>query len=63
LRSALEAHRFAVAGRVTASFGVAACPRSGMDALELLESADRALDIAKKAGRRRVAALEAPHVH
>jgi diguanylate cyclase (GGDEF)-like protein len=63
LRSALEAHRFAAAGRVTASFGVAACPRSGVDSLELLESADRALDIAKKAGRRRVAILDAPHVH
>ena len=63
LRSALEAHRFAAAGRVTASFGVAACPRSGVDSLELLESADKALDIAKKAGRRRVAVLEAPHVH
>ena len=63
LRSALEAHRFTVAGRVTASFGVAACPRSGVDSLELLDSADKALDIAKKAGRRRVAVLEAPHVH
>ena len=62
LRSALEAHRFTAAGRVTASFGVAACPRSGVDSLELLHSADKALDIAKKAGRRRVAALEAPHV-
>ena len=56
-------HRFTVAGRVTASFGVAACPRSGVDSLELLDSADKALDIAKKAGRRRVAVLEAPHVH
>ena len=63
LRSALEAHRFATAGRVTASFGVAACPRSGVDSLELLDSADKALDIAKKAGRRRVATLETPHVH
>jgi len=63
LRSALEAHRFTVAGRVTASFGVAACPRSGVDSLELLDSADKALDIAKKSGRRRVAVLEAPHVH
>jgi diguanylate cyclase (GGDEF)-like protein len=63
LRSALEAHRFTAAGRVTASFGVAACPRAGVDSLELLESADRALDIAKKAGRRRVAVLETPHVH
>jgi diguanylate cyclase (GGDEF)-like protein len=63
LRSALEGHRFAAAARVTASFGVAACPRSGVEPLELLESADKALDIAKKAGRRRIAALEAPHVH
>lgn len=63
LRSALEAHRFTSAGRVTASFGVAACPRSGMDSLELLDSADKALDIAKKAGRRRVAVLESSHVH
>jgi diguanylate cyclase (GGDEF)-like protein len=63
LRSALEEHRFERVGRITACCGVAACPRSGVDGLELLDSAERALELAKKAGRRRVAALEAPHVH
>lgn len=63
LRTALEEHRFERVSRLTASFGVAACPRSGVDSLELLENADRALEIAKKAGRRRVATLETPNVH
>jgi diguanylate cyclase (GGDEF)-like protein len=63
LRAALEQHRFERVSRLTASFGVAACPRSGVDSLELLESADRALGIAKKSGRRRVATLDLPNVH
>ncbi len=63
LKSALEEHSFERIGRLTASFGVAACPRSGLEGLELLDSAERALEIAKKGGRRRVATLENPSVH
>ena len=63
LRSALEEHRFPRVGRITASFGVAASPRSGVESLELLDATERALTLAKKAGRRRVAIDEANHVH
>ena len=63
LRAALEAHAFARVGRVSASFGVAASPRSGVEPLELLDASERALTVAKKAGRRRVATDEAHHVH
>jgi diguanylate cyclase (GGDEF)-like protein len=63
LRSAIEGHRFARVGRISATFGVAASPRSGVDALELLDAAERALTIAKKAGRRRVVSDEGRHVH
>jgi diguanylate cyclase (GGDEF)-like protein len=63
LRAAIESHRFARVGRISASFGVAASPRSGVDPLELLDAAERALTVAKKSGRRRVACDEAPHVH
>lgn len=63
LRLALEEHRFPRVGRVTASFGIAASPRSGVEPLELLDAAERALSLAKKAGRRRVQLDEAHHVH
>jgi diguanylate cyclase (GGDEF)-like protein len=63
LRAALEEHRFPRIGRVSASFGVAASPRSGVEPLELLEAAERALTLAKKAGRRRVSSDEAHRVH
>jgi diguanylate cyclase (GGDEF)-like protein len=63
LRAALEEHRFPRVGRVSASFGVAASPRSGVDPLELLDAAERALGLAKKAGRRRVQVDEVRHVH
>jgi len=63
LRNALEEHRFPRVGRVSASFGVAASPRSGLEPLELLDAAERALTVAKKAGRRRVQVDEAHHVH
>jgi diguanylate cyclase (GGDEF)-like protein len=63
LRAAVEAHSFARVGRISASFGVAASPRSGVEPLELLEAAERALTIAKKSGRRRVATDEVHHVH
>lgn len=63
LRHALEDHRFARAGRLTASVGVTSSPRGGLEALELMTGADRALTLAKKGGRRRVASLDAAPVH
>ncbi|MBI3539928.1 MAG: GGDEF domain-containing protein, partial [Candidatus Eisenbacteria bacterium] len=63
LRRALEAHRFARVGRISASIGVTASPRGGLESVELLAGGDRALAMAKKAGRRRVAALVQAPVH
>lgn len=63
LVSAIESHRFERVGRLTASLGVASCPRSGVDSLELLDSTERAVTVAKKAGRRRIASAEPPRVH
>jgi diguanylate cyclase (GGDEF)-like protein len=60
---ALEDHAFARVGRLTASAGVAACPRDGADAAELMHVADRALEVAKKSGRRRVAAAPVTGAH
>jgi diguanylate cyclase (GGDEF)-like protein len=45
---------------VTVSVGVAACPRDGTDADELLDAADGALYRAKRAGRNRVASASDP---
>jgi diguanylate cyclase (GGDEF)-like protein len=63
LRHALEGHRFARCGPLGASIGVSASPRHGHGALELLEAADRALDLAKKSGRRKVACADTPRTH
>jgi diguanylate cyclase (GGDEF)-like protein len=60
LLRALEEHRFERAGRLTASAGVVCAPRHGADPLTLLEAADRALEIAKKSGRRRVRSAATP---
>jgi len=54
VRRALEEHRFARVGRLSASAGVAATPADGIEAVELMESAERALALAKKGVRRRV---------
>ena len=59
----LEEHSFARVGRLTASAGVAAGPRDGMEALELLEQADRSLGLAKKSGRRRAVVSARTHTH
>lgn len=63
LRHALEGHHFARVGPISASIGVSASPRNGHDALELLEAADRALALAKKAGRRKVVCADNPRTH
>ncbi|MGH7731296.1 MAG: GGDEF domain-containing protein, partial [Candidatus Eiseniibacteriota bacterium] len=63
LRHALEEHRFARVGRISASIGVTASPRGGVQGVELLASGDQALVLAKKSGRRRVAAFESTPVH
>jgi diguanylate cyclase (GGDEF)-like protein len=63
LRHALEEHRFARVGRISASIGVTASPRGGVQGVELLASADQALALAKKSGRRRVAAIDHAPVH
>jgi len=60
LLRALEEHRFEGAGRLSASAGVVCAPRHGPDTLSLLEAADRALEIAKKSGRRRVRSADTP---
>ena len=63
LRHALEEHRFARVGRISASIGVTASPRGGVEGIELLAGADQALALAKKSGRRRVKAIEPAPVH
>jgi diguanylate cyclase (GGDEF)-like protein len=63
LRRAIEDHRFARVGRLTASAGIAACPRDGVEAAELMHGAEQALSIAKKSGRRRVMAADYPRAH
>lgn len=63
LRHALEEHRFARAGQISCSAGVASSPRDGLDSTELLASAEQALGLAKKAGRRRTAQSGPGHTH
>ncbi len=63
LRHAIESHRFARVGNLSCSAGVAAAPRDGLDATELLSAAEQALGLAKKAGRRRTAAAGPKHTH
>ena len=63
LRHALEEHHFTRVGRISASIGVTASPRGGVEGVELLASGDQALALAKKSGRRRVAAFESSAVH
>ncbi len=60
VRRAVEEHRFARIGHISASAGVAACPADGSEAIELIELAERALGLAKKAGRRRVMTVASP---
>ena len=63
LRHALEGHRFPRVGTLSVSAGVASAPRDGMDPTELLGAAERALGLAKKAGRHRTAASGPTQTH
>jgi diguanylate cyclase (GGDEF)-like protein len=63
IRRVLEDHRFARVGHVTASAGVAASPIDGVETVELLERAERALSVAKKSGRRKVSASGRSQTH
>ncbi len=63
VRKALEEHHFPRVSRISASAGIATSPRDGIEAVELMNAMDRALSIAKKSGRRRIATLESGHTH
>ena len=63
LRRAVEHHHYPRAGQLTASAGVAGFPRTAVEGPELLQAAERALALAKKAGRRRTATSESPGLH
>jgi diguanylate cyclase (GGDEF)-like protein len=63
IRHAVEEHRFARAGHLSTSAGVATSPRDGMETVELMEIAERALAVAKKSGRRRVVAAGQAYTH
>lgn len=63
LRRTAEEHRFARAGQLGVSAGVSASPRDGIEGVELLDQAERALTLAVKSGRRRVVASESVRVH
>ena len=56
MRRAIEEHPFARIGRLSLSAGITSSPRCGVDTLELIDGADRALTVAKKSGRRRIEA-------
>ena len=60
LRRAVEEHRFPLArpGQITVSIGVAAFPGDGQTTSALIETADRALYVAKQQGRNRVTSNE-----
>ncbi|HTO92577.1 MAG TPA: sensor domain-containing diguanylate cyclase [Candidatus Sulfotelmatobacter sp.] len=63
VRRALEEHHFARVGHLSASAGVVSSPRDGLEPLELLDLADKTLDVAKRSGRRRTARVAATHSH
>ncbi len=68
IREAIAARSVSGVGKVTISFGVAAVPEHAVDRDELLESADRALYLAKREGKNRtrlagqVVSLQSPPV-
>src|SRR5690349_17432934 len=59
----LEEHRFPRAGHLSASAGIASSPRDGVESVELMNAVDLALSVAKKSGRRRVAAPASQRTH
>jgi len=58
LRAAIKSLEIPQAGHITASFGVAECPRDAQTAADILKAADVALYEAKRNGRDQVVALE-----
>jgi diguanylate cyclase (GGDEF)-like protein len=58
LRMAIKALEIPKAGQITASFGVAECPRDAQTAADILKAADIALYEAKRNGRDQVVAVE-----
>src|SRR5689334_12383 len=58
LRVAIKSLEIPQAGHITASFGVAECPRDAQTANDILKAADVALYEAKRNGRDQVVALE-----
>jgi diguanylate cyclase (GGDEF)-like protein len=58
LRTAIKSLEIPQAGQMTASFGVAECPRDAQTAADILKAADVALYEAKRNGRDQVVALE-----
>ena len=58
LRTAIKSLEIPQAGHITASFGVAECPRDAQTAADILKAADVALYEAKRNGRDQVVALE-----
>ena len=63
VRKALEEHHFPRVSRLSVSAGIATSPRDGVEAVELMEAMDRALSIAKKSSRRKVAVTPSGHTH
>jgi diguanylate cyclase (GGDEF)-like protein len=58
LRAAIKSLEIPQAGHITASFGVAECPRDAQTAADILKAADVALYEAKRNGRDQVVALQ-----
>lgn len=63
LRRTLEDHRFARVNRLAVAAGVSASPRDGLEDVEIMEQAERALAIGAKSGRRCAVGTEVAHVH
>ena len=63
LQRAVEEHRFARVGRLSAAASVASGPRDGIEALELIGQLDQALGVARKSVRRRLALPDPTPTH
>ena len=60
VRSEIEKAELSGIGSITASLGIAVLPTDAVEADDLMRKADRALYIAKQAGRNRVHAIARP---